>query len=847
MNTHPRDETTGPVGLVVVSHSRPLAHAAVALAQEMLHGGRVRVEVAAGLDDTTFGTDAAQIVEAIKAADQGQGVVVLMDLGSALLSAELALELLDDATRARVVLCPAPLVEGLIVATVAAAAGAGRDEVAAEAAGALAGKASHLGAAPPAAVGPPHPVEAGDLSGELTGAFTVGNPHGLHARPASRVVQVVRLLDAQVVIRNRTTGSAWVPAGSLSKVATLGALAGHELEVRVSGNQAREARDELLRLAARNFDEPPDTGGTVRNETSYARASAAAPASPIPAAPGVGIGPAWSQGPAPIDLTRIRAGDPAIEWRRLDRSIAAVRDSVSRLRARATRDVGEAEAAIFDAQLLLLDDAALLNDIRARVDSGQAAAAAWSAALDAVAADLAGMPDTYLQARAGDVAALRDAVLRELLGLSGDDAAPTGVVVADDMTPTQAVELDPARVTAVVLAYGSPTAHSAILLRARGIPTVVGAGPSVLAIATGTPIAVDGDRGEVIVEPSAAVQARFGAKAADLAHRRRRALADAAAPAPTRDGVQILVGANIGSVDDARLAGECGSDLAGLVRTEFLFLDRSHAPDVDEQESVYREIAAALPGRRITFRTLDVGGDKPLGYLPMPPEANPFLGLRGIRLSLARPQLLADQLLAMVRVAHDVPISLMFPMITTLGELLAARRMLDDAIKLVDLGAPADLKIGMMVEVPAAALKATAFAPHVDFFSIGTNDLTQYALAAERGNTAVADVGDPYDPGVLELIKAVCGGAAASCAAVGVCGEMAADERATGLLVGLGVRELSVNPRAIPTIKQGVRCLDSKDAVTLAQAALAADDADAVRHLLADQQVGYTDPRPEGS
>jgi phosphoenolpyruvate-protein kinase (PTS system EI component) len=281
-------------------------------------------------------------------------------------------------------------------------------------------------------------------------------------------------------------------------------------------------------------------------------------------------------------------------------------------------------------------------------------------------------------------------------------------------------------------------------------------------------------------------------------------------------------------VEDARLAAECGADLAGLVRTEFLFLDRAQAPDAEEQEAVYRAIAEALGGRRITLRTLDVGGDKPLSYLPMPAEANPFLGVRGLRLSLAHPPLLAQQLTAIVRVAHDHPTSVMFPMVGTLDELAAARRMLADAIELVGRGTPDGLEVGMMVEVPAAALKARAFAPHVDFFSIGTNDLTQYALAAERGNAAVADVGDPYDPGVLKLVEAVC----RTGVPVAVCGELAADDRATGLLVGLGVRELSVTPRAVPAIKQRVRGLDSGQAATLAAAAAEADGADAVRHLV---------------
>ena len=815
-------------GLVVVSHSRALADAAVALAREMLHGEPVRVEVAAGLDDTTFGTDATQIMTAVEAADQGQGVVVLMDLGSAVLSAELALELLDDDVRDRVVLCPAPLVEGLVVAAVAAAAGADRDEVAAEAAGALAGKTSHLAAPEPQAA--PDPASAPD---ELTGAFTVANPHGLHARPAARVVQAVRAFDARVLIRNRTTGSAWVPAGSLSKVATLGVLSGHDVEVRASGDQARAALDHLLELAARNFDEPldgPAAPAAPAGTTGDAAAPAAAvvPAAPIPTAPGVGVGPAWSPRLAPIDLTGIEAGDPAVEWSGLTASIAAVRRSVSQVRARATRDVGEAEAAIFDAHLLLLDDADLLGDVHARVDGGAPAATAWAAAVDAVAGDLADMADPYLRARAADIAAVRDAVLRELLGVTHDGTAPSGVLVAEDLTPAEAAELDPTRVVAVVLAHGSPTAHSAILLRALGIPTVVGAGPDVLDVPGGTLLAVDGGSGEIVVDPSPPVQERFRAQAADLARSRRTALRDATAPAVTSDGVTVHVGANVGSVEDARLAAECGADLAGLVRTEFLFLDRAQAPDAAEQEAVYRGIAEALGGRRITLRTLDVGGDKPLSYLPMPAEANPFLGVRGLRLSLTHPPLLAEQLAAIVRVAHDHPTSVMFPMVSTVDELAAARRMLADAIELVGRGTPDGLEVGTMVEVPAAALKAQAFAPHVDFFSIGTNDLTQYALAAERGNAAVADVGDPYDPGVLKLVEAVC----RTGVPVAVCGELAADDHATALLVGLGVRELSVTPRAVPAIKQRVRGLDGGQAATLAAAALGADGADAVRHLV---------------
>jgi len=806
------------VGLVVVSHSRALARAAVALAQEMLHGKQIRIAVAAGLDETTFGTDAAQIVDAITAADQGSGVVVLMDLGSAVLSAELALELLDDDVRGRVVLCPAPLVEGLVVAAVAAAGGASSAEVASEAAGALAGKIGHLGTAPVVSAAEV-PVDVD----ELTASFVVANPHGLHARPAARLVQEVRRRDAHARLRNRRTESEWVDAASLSKIATLGVRGGDEVEIRVSGSQAAEALDHVLSLAARNFDESlTEVGPAVQPSAQQA---------PIGAGPGLGIGPARSTRSGAITIPDIPADEPAVEWRRLGMAIAAVRRTIGQLRTRTAREVGESEASIFDAHQLLLDDAALLDDVRSRIDNGQSAVSAWAAAVSHLADEFTAVPDPYLQARADDVTAVGDQVLRAMLGAGESSTGPTGVLVAADLTPAEAAELDPSRVAAVLLAFGSPHAHNVILLRAKGIPAVVGAGPAVLSIPDGTIVAVDGSRGEYVIDPPEDVREQFHARVAKLAQRQRQADAHAGEPAVTRDGVTIPVGANVGSVDDARAAAAHGADLAGLVRTEFLFLGRQDAPDVEEQLAVYRKIAESLDGRRITLRTLDVGGDKPLEFLPTPAEMNPYLGIRGIRLSLAHPELLADQLLAMVRLAQHTPVSVMFPMVTTLDELFTARGLLDEAVGDAGRGRPADLQVGMMVEVPAAALKAAAFARHVDFFSIGTNDLTQYALAADRNNDAVASLGDTFDPGLLQLVRATCQGAAGR-ASVSVCGEFAADERAAGLLIGMGVDALSVTPPAIPGTKEAVRAADSRDARRLADEVLAADSAAAVRELL---------------
>jgi multiphosphoryl transfer protein len=876
------------IGLVVVSHSHPLAVAAVELAREMTPDPDLRIVTAAGLDDTTLGTDAVRIQAGIEAADSGDGVVVLMDLGSAVLSAELACELLDPPLRERTVLCPAPLVEGLVVAAVSAASGAGAAEVAGEAGGALAAKLEQLGPAGPAALaGAAHAPEAPADSapgagtagsatpehgtpgaGSATGAagatesvvFTVVNEHGLHARPASRLVLALRDVTGRAELRNLSTGSGWVPATSLSRVATLGAARGHELELRLDGPEPRPVLARVEKLAAGGFGEPPSSAAPP------APARPAAPPAPAPTtavAPvvtrgvvaGIGDGPARPLGGGRPEVPDTPAGPPDQESQRLDRALERVRAELAEVAERTRRTLGAEQAEIFEAHQLLTRDPDLADRVRAGLRQGRSAARAWADAVDEVAGELAALPDEYLRARAADVEAVGNQVLRELLGPAAPGGAATGeagsaaggapaggapagravvagVVVAADLTPAEAAALDPALVSGVLLARGSATSHATILLRAKGIPTVVGAGDRVLELAEGTPLVLDGGTGDYAADPDPELRERYRQRAARAAGRARAAAEGAHRPALTLDGMPVAVGANIGALPDAVAAAAAGAEHAGLVRTEFLFADRDHAPDAGEQEAEYRRLAEALGGRRMTLRTLDVGGDKPLRYLPMPAEDNPYLGVRGVRLTLAHPELLAEQLLAVVRVAADTPVSVMFPMVATVAELVAARRALDDAVRRSGAARPAGLEVGIMVEVPAAALKSRVLARHVDFFSIGTNDLTQYALAADRGNTAVSSVGDPYDPGLLRLVRATCEGAAGQ-ATVAVCGELAGDERAAPLLLGLGVRELSVAPRAVPLVKQAVREVDLGRAAELAARALDAESADAVRALLA--------------
>ncbi|MDR7587693.1 MAG: phosphoenolpyruvate--protein phosphotransferase [Armatimonadota bacterium] len=557
----------------------------------------------------------------------------------------------------------------------------------------------------------------------------------------------------------------------------------------------------------------------------------------IAAAPGLASGPAVLWEEAPVEIPRRTGCRPEDERARLDAARAAARDQIRQLREKVATEAGPAEAAIFDAHLLFLDDSALLGLVQAALERGVNAEAAWMDAVEHFARQLQQLPDPTLRARAADVRDVGWRVLDHLLGRqrAGPLPAAPAVIVARDLAPSQLAALDVARVRAFCTAEGGPTSHTAILARAWGKPAVVGIGPAILQVREGTRLLVDGTRGQVVVDPDAAAVEEFAAREAADSRRRQDEVRAAAEPARTRDGRRVEVVANVGAVEEAAEALRQGAEGIGLVRTEFLYLNRRTPPSEEEQLAAYRAILEVMGTRPVVIRTLDIGGDKPLPYLPMPAEANPFLGWRAIRISLQRPDLFLPQLRALLRASPGHDLRIMFPLIATPDELRRAQAALAQAAQEVRAaGHPVAerVQVGMMVEVPSAAILADIFAREVDFFSIGTNDLTQYTLAADRGNERVAALGDAIHPAVLRQIQRVIEEGHAAGRWVGLCGELAGDPEAIPILLGLGLDEFSMAPQAIPAAKAVIRRWSLDVARDLARRALQMDSAEAVRALV---------------
>ena len=554
----------------------------------------------------------------------------------------------------------------------------------------------------------------------------------------------------------------------------------------------------------------------------------------LAASPGVAIGEAWWYTRVDLKVRREHTEDPEGDIRRLHQAIARAVEELEQLMSRQADTLSPNDLAIFQAQQLMAQDPELVGRVEKFVRAGVAVERAWVEEVERAAQELESLPDPYFQARAADIRDVGRRVLRHLLGVAEEVSFPEHpvVILADDLTPSDTVHMPAQVVLAFCTEGGGPTSHAAILARRQGIPAVVGLGPALQEVSNGATVIVDGDTGLVVVHPQEKTLLRYRQRRGEMARAQAAAASRASEEARTRDGVRIEVGANVAIPEDAESAVAAGADEIGLLRTEFLYLDRQTAPSEEEQVRVYRRIFQTMAGRPVVVRTLDVGGDKPLPYLPLPEEPNPFLGVRAIRVAREHPEILETQLRAILRAGAGFPVRIMFPMVATVAEMRWLRETVAsvrDALAGQGIPVPEDLQVGMMVEIPSAALLAEKFCPWVDFFSIGTNDLSQYTLAADRTNAAVAALADGLQPAVLRLIRMVTEAAHDAGRWVGVCGAVAGEEVAVPVLIGLGVDELSVAPKRIALIKEEVRRWDMSTARELASTALNLTDATEVR------------------
>ncbi|MGO3151705.1 MAG: phosphoenolpyruvate--protein phosphotransferase [Galactobacter sp.] len=835
------------VGLVLVSHSRALAEAARGLATEASPGQLPPMAVAAGMPDGGFGTDAAAVAMACEevlgevGADPGHGVVVLTDLGSAVLSAEMALEFLSDPD-APVRLAAAPFVEGTLAACISAGGGADLDTVLAQARGSLAPKVEQI-------LGPD--AEEGTTAGSGVGSAPVGEPAdgavtrevtlineaGLHARPAAQVAHLASQLEREFPdLRDLTVavaGGKPVAADSPMGLAGLGTRAGDAVTVSASGEHAEEAVDRVAGIIAAGFGEADPTlrstselssgPESVQTPSNGARSGDAGAAGAAGAGRrGVGVSPGRVVGQVARMAAAIAepAGETVAEGDRpaeAERIRAAAEAVAARLQERADAATGEA-AEILSTTASLVTDPSVLADAEDGVKNQglDAASAVWRSFGDAATA-LAAVGGRTAE-RATDVLDVRARLVAELTGQTPPglpDAEHPYVLVARDLAPADTAGIDSSLVLGILCSEGGPTSHTAILARSLGIPAVVGS-PSAASVASGQTVLLDGGTGEVVIDPSDELAS--GARSTPAPRVKAEPLAG---PVHTSDGHHVAVRANVGGPGDVQAAVDAGSEGVGLFRTEFLFLDRASAPSEDEQASLYAQVLAGLAGSKVVVRTLDAGSDKPLPFLNDASEENPALGVRGLRTSWTHPDVLSTQLAAIAKAAAQCPdteVWVMAPMVATAEE----------ASWFASTARGAGLAtVGVMVETPAAAVMSAAVMDELDFVSLGTNDLTQYVMAADRVSAPLAQLNDPWQPAVLRLIASTVAGSHGK--SVGVCGEAAADPLLAPVLVGLGVDSLSMNAAAVPVVGRVLAGYSLQQCRDAAEAALAADTAAEVR------------------
>ncbi|WP_414696190.1 phosphoenolpyruvate--protein phosphotransferase [Phenylobacterium sp.] len=656
-------------------------------------------------------------------------------------------------------------------------------------------------------------------------------PHGLHARPAARLAARAQGFRAELSL---TAGARAADIRSAVALMTLGAGHGQTVTLSAAGDDAADAlaalKALLREIAASERAAAPATAKPVEQPTAP-RVEEPGALRGVTAAPGLAIGVAVRLAdPEPV-VTEASRGAEA--------ESAALREALAKV---AVQLAGGARSGHATGQDILAAHQAFLADpeLRSRADAaiagGASAGVAWREAVRATVAALRSLGDPRFAERADD---LLDLERQVLFALSGEEAPrpqlPSGaVVIADELLPSQLLGLEAAGVAGFCTARGGATSHVAILAQAMGVPALAAMGEGLLKIPDGAAVILDADAGVLRVAPDRATFERAQGALAARAATREAERASAAEPGRLSDGTAVEVLANLGAVAEAGPAVGQGAEGCGLFRTEFLYLERQSPPTEDEQATAYQAVAEALEGRPLTIRTLDAGGDKPLAFAPAPHEANPALGLRGLRAGLRAPALLRTQLAAILRV--EGPVRILLPMVNDLADVRAVRRLLDE------LAPGRRVELGVMVETPAAALLADQLAREADFLSLGTNDLTQYVLAMDREHPELAPGLDGLHPAVLRLVARVAEAAAAAGRPACVCGGLASDPLAAPLLVGLGVRSLSAAPAAIPGLKARLKALDLAACQAAARAALDLTSAEDVRALARERLAGHGAP-----
>ncbi len=804
------------VGIVIVSHSKMLAEGVKELADQMSQN-KVAIVAAGGFDDESnpIGTDPFKIKEAIELLSDSDSILVLMDIGSAVMNAELALDLVDEDLQRKTLLCEAPLVEGAIAAAAQAMSGADIKAVANEARNGLLGKQSLL-----------QPVEENKSEIDMEQVnfdkeieITVPNQLGLHARPSVKLVELVNKFNVTVMVS--TKNKPFVEAGSMSQVGTLGAKKGDILLFRVKGNQATDFELALLNFTKENFGDPLiTTSPKISNDQAKKVSTNNNELAGIGVSIGIAIGKAKLLKNVTIEVKKEKVEDTLLEISKLRSAIDIILNQFKEIQQKTLRLYGKEDAEIFDFHIFMLNDVKTLQQAEQIIhDEAVSAAYSWYTVYTNLENQYLNMDDTYLKERAADIVEIRNKVISEIESDLNNDIVLTepAILIVDEIGPAQTLSLDTDMVLGIISMHGGETSHATILARSLGIPAITSVGKAINTIMENELLAMNGSTGSIVLEsehPEEIKTLILEKQKEDILLRER--FAKAKQPAVSVDGVEFKILANVSSPKEAKIAFDNGAEGIGLYRTEFLFMNRASAPSEEEQYAIYKQLCENMEGLPITIRTLDIGGDKQIGYLGIGEENNPFLGLRGIRYCLQNTTLFKTQLRALCRISADYQIKIMYPMVGVVEEVLSANELLREVqndLKKEQIPFNENMQIGIMVEVPSVLFLIPQLAKEIDFLSIGTNDLTQYLLALDRENTNVSKYFSALHPSVLTAVQRIIRLANENNLDVSLCGELARNQKATKLLAGIGLRKFSMSSPAIPSIKEVVRNLNVNDSI----------------------------------